>query len=242
MARPEELIPGNCYFLVGFHDRDLLFPYISTLTYVEREEDKQSGYSWLFREPREDLSPDAKGDERSELIALKDDQLHQIVDLRGLVKWLDSVAPDHPITAPATRSTGSATSADLQHLRSEIAKVLEYEEYLSVTVTILFTDDGFSVGRRDGGGVEMNFFPHPRTEAHHEAGIRELFDEMGVAPHEDYLADRGRTRILAFGVPEDLDAIMKICERLFLSVYVMRADDILRYKFLRRHEIGPHER
>jgi hypothetical protein len=26
MARPEALIPGNCYFMVGFHDRELLFP------------------------------------------------------------------------------------------------------------------------------------------------------------------------------------------------------------------------
>ena len=31
MARPETLVAGNCYFLVGFYDPDLLLPMIDTL-------------------------------------------------------------------------------------------------------------------------------------------------------------------------------------------------------------------
>lgn len=34
MARPETLIPGNCYFSVGFYDNDLVLPMIDTLVYV----------------------------------------------------------------------------------------------------------------------------------------------------------------------------------------------------------------
>ncbi len=38
MARPETLIPGNCYFSVHFYDNDLLLPMIDTLIYVGRFE------------------------------------------------------------------------------------------------------------------------------------------------------------------------------------------------------------
>ena len=31
MARPETLIPGNCYFSVHFYDNDLVLPMIDTL-------------------------------------------------------------------------------------------------------------------------------------------------------------------------------------------------------------------
>ena len=37
MARPETLIPSNCYFSVQFYDNDLLLPIIDTLMYVGQE-------------------------------------------------------------------------------------------------------------------------------------------------------------------------------------------------------------
>jgi len=39
MARPETLVPGNCYFSVGFYDNDLVLPMIDTLVYVGQSDD-----------------------------------------------------------------------------------------------------------------------------------------------------------------------------------------------------------
>jgi hypothetical protein len=58
MARPETLIPGNCYFSVGFYDSDLLLPMIDTLVYVGQENDQEERRLWLFKEPESPPSPD----------------------------------------------------------------------------------------------------------------------------------------------------------------------------------------
>ena len=50
MARPEDLVPGNCYFLSGFPDEALLFPSISTLRYVRHEQGDDGRDWWLFEE------------------------------------------------------------------------------------------------------------------------------------------------------------------------------------------------
>ena len=43
MARPETLVPGNCYFSVGYYDSDLLLPMIETLVYVGQENHQEEG-------------------------------------------------------------------------------------------------------------------------------------------------------------------------------------------------------
>lgn len=40
MARPETLLPGNCYFSLNFYDNDLVLPRIDTLVYVGQETDE----------------------------------------------------------------------------------------------------------------------------------------------------------------------------------------------------------
>jgi len=58
MARPETLIPGNCYFSVHFYDNDLVLPMIDTLLYVGQETDQDGGHWWLFKEPESPSSTD----------------------------------------------------------------------------------------------------------------------------------------------------------------------------------------
>jgi len=58
MARPENLIPGNCYFSVHFYDNDLVLPMIDTLIYVGQEHDQDDGRLWLFKEPESPPGPD----------------------------------------------------------------------------------------------------------------------------------------------------------------------------------------
>lgn len=72
MVRPETLVPGNCYFMVGFHDRELLFPFISTLKYVRCEMDPEHGRSWLFEEPNDPLGG-AEDSTDGSLLAISDD-------------------------------------------------------------------------------------------------------------------------------------------------------------------------
>lgn len=53
-------------------------------------------------------------------------------------------------------------------------------------MTIRFTDDGLSLGRREYG-YEMGFFPHPRRDPDEAGKLLSLFAGIGVQPHVDYL-------------------------------------------------------
>ena len=53
--------------------------------------------------------------------------------------------------------------------------------------------------------------------------------QRGAKAQVDYLADKGRTRILEFPLPADAASIARICGDLLTGVYAMRADDLLRY-------------
>src|SRR5947207_3298719 len=141
MARPETLIPGNCYFSVGFYDNDLVLPMIDTLVYVGQEADQDEGRLWLFKEPE---SPD-EHDPSSEppaLIGFSDRQLHGIVDFDGLMQILREIAVDHPLKPVAQTAGEPATFEDFDTLSAEVAKFLNDTECASVTMTIRFTDDG----------------------------------------------------------------------------------------------------
>ena len=57
MARPETLVPGNCYFSVGFYDREMRLPMIDTLVFVKVDHDADGPRRWIFADPRERPSP-----------------------------------------------------------------------------------------------------------------------------------------------------------------------------------------
>ena len=153
MARPETLIPGNCYFSVHFYDNDLVLPMIDTLIYVGQETDQHEGRLWLFKEPESPPSPDEQ-DSSSEppaMIGFSDRQLHAIVDFDGLMQRLREIAVDHPLKPVAQTAEEPATVEDFDTLSAEVARFLNDSECVSVTITIRFTDDGLSLGRREGG-------------------------------------------------------------------------------------------
>jgi hypothetical protein len=82
----------------------------------------------------------------------------------------------------------------------------------------------------------MTFFPRPRREPDEEAAIRALFAQDGVLPHVDYLSNHGRTRIIEFRIPDDLDSIVALCERVLREVYSIRPHDTLKFSFLLSNE------
>jgi hypothetical protein len=235
MAHPQSLVPGNCYFHVGFYDNHLLFPDISTLEYVGEGADEAGVGLWLFREPRSvDDSSDPNGSSAEDsLVGFSAEKLNQVLDFAGLSAVLAEVAVDHPLNPPGTvAAPPRAVCTDFGELLERVATFLDSPNYDSVIMTVQFTDDGLSLGRRRDGGFEMGFFPHPRREPLEESKIRGLFASLGIRPHVDYLSDRGRTRILEFPVPDQRELLTQLCKRVLVEVYDMKEGDTLRFHFL----------
>jgi hypothetical protein len=240
MARPETPVPGNCYFSVGFYDNDLVLPMIDTLVYVgQSDHDSEHGRMWLFKQP--DASPnseqDGTADDAPALIAFSDKQLHEIVAFSGLIQRIREVAADHPLQPIPNLAADPATAEDFDTLEPEIAKFLNSREYVSLTITIRFTDDGLSLGRRDEA-YDIDFFAHPRQDPDEDSRILSFFASVGVQPLVDYFCDRGRTRVLQFPIPSDQDVIVRPCRRVLTEVYSMRRGDGLDYHFLRKSDVG----
>jgi len=235
MAHPHSLVAGNCYFHVGFYDKNLLFPDISTLEYVGESADEAGDRLWLFREPRsvDDSSDPSVSSDEGSLVGFSADQLYQILDFTGLSAVIGEVALDHPLNSPGTVAAPlRAACADFGDLSERVATFLDSSNYRSMTVTVQFTDDGLSLGRRRDGSFEMGFFPHPRREPLKESKILGLFASLGIRPHVDYLADRGRTRILEFPVPDQREWLTQLCKRVLVEVYDMKEGDTLQFHFL----------
>ncbi len=240
MARPETLIPGNCYFSVHFYDNDLLLPMIDTLVYVGQEIDQDERRLWLFKEPESPPDPEEQEvvPESPALIGFSDKQLHEIVDFDGLIRRLGEIAADHPLKPISPPVAQSATDEDFQSVPGEVGRFLNDPECVSLTMTIRFTDDGLSLSRREDG-YEMGFFPHPRRDPDEAGKLLSLFAGIGVQPHVDYLADGGRTRVLEFSIPSEHESIVGLCKRVLAEVYSMRHGDVLDYHPLRRADIPP---
>jgi hypothetical protein len=240
MARPETLIPGNCYFSVHFYDNDLLLPMIDTLVYVGQESDQDEGRLWLFREPESPPSPEEQevDPEAPALIGFSDKQLHEIVDFDGLIQRLREIAADDPLKPVSPPVAQPATDEDFQSLAEEVERFLNDPECVSLTMTIRFTNDGLSLGRRESG-YEMGFFLHPRRDPDGAGKLRSLFAGISVQPRVDYLADGGRTRRLEFSIPSEHEPIVHLCRRVLREVYSMRRGDVLEYYPLKRADVPP---
>lgn len=239
MARPETLIPGNCYFSVHCYDNDLLLPMIDTLVYVGQEIDPDEGRLWLFKEPESPPSPDEQDldPEPPALVGFSDKQLHEIVDFDGVVQRLCEIAADHPLKPVPKLAGEPATDEDFESVPGEVGRFLKDPECVGLTMTIRFTDDGLSLSRR-ANGVGMDFFAHPRLDPDEDSKILSLFADIGVQPVVDYLCDGGRTRVLQFPIPSDPDAIVALCRRVLAEVYSMRRGDVVEYHPLKSADVG----
>lgn len=232
--RPTELVVGNCYFSVGYQDRDLLVPSIQSFLYVGSEHDEEeSRRLWLFREPRLPPTPGQTHEVEDEpaVWAFPDEQLHSILDLAGLIRTLGELAEEHPLH-PLPTQPGPASEADLGDLQTVVGGFLNNPELESVTASICFTDDGASLTRRQDGSVELVLLPHPRRDAHRESPLRAECRAAGLSPAQDYLSSRGRTRVLVYPIAAlSESAIVNLLSRIFLGAYQMRSGDVLRYHF-----------
>ena len=234
MARPGDLVPGNCYFTVHYFDDDLLLPSVDTLIYRGVGEYDDGGTVWIFDRP-----DSAEADGPGIPMGFPDEQLYSVLEIDALRTKLAELSTLHPLSPP-TKSDERLGMSDAarDELRLRIREFLDEPECVSVTITILYTDDGLSIGRCPAGGYELDFFAHPKLDDEDEKILR-MFSSRGIDPHVDYLADKGRTRILKFALVDDVDAIVDMCVDLFTEVHRMRANDALRYSSHRKGDLVP---
>ena len=225
MARPTELVPGNCYFELTYTDDELKVPIIQTLVFDRVEELPGEETEWLFIMP--DHLEESDGPDREPLPVRQsvDEQgLCNVLDIRELRSRLADIAPDHPIhPVPAP---GPATP-DLLEFDSRMTGLLEREDWRSLNVRIRGTDDGFIVTRKADGGLEVFEALRARTETDLEARIRSVFDAAGLPAIDDHVSNGGRTRLLTFDVADH--ATLTVGRRLLTEAYAMRRDDNLIY-------------
>ena len=137
----------------------------------------------------------------------------------GRGRWRRIPAPD------AIASNG------ISHVDDYIDRLLS-SKARSTSLSI-FTPDGqrgLGLSRRDGE-VIFGFTVEWREEPEQEQAIRKLFKELNIAPSEDYLAGNGNvddaTRVLDYPVPEDSEAISKLCKRVLRHICGIRDEEAL---------------
>lgn len=84
--------------------------------------------------------------------------------------------------------------------------------------------------RQKDDSVELLFSPRPRRDPDREAQLRAACQAAGLSPTEDYLSNRGRTRVLGYPVgPLGASRIVDLLSHILLDVYRMRDGDTLSY-------------
>jgi hypothetical protein len=225
VARPEDLVPGNCYFRFAFYDRDLLFPFVETLKFVRCVPDEDGERLWLF-----DDQPDGDPPDDKTLMSCRDADLHQVLDFEGVAIRLREVALDHPLHAALPGSGGDLAGAGrFEELRTHVVAMVADPRPASLTITIQFTDDAFCLRRNEKAELEAMFFPNPRRDPGEEARIRALFQGVRIQPRDDYLADRGRTRVLSYPIGGSAEEIVALCIRILEEVHRLSPKDALHH-------------
>jgi hypothetical protein len=156
--------------------------------------------------------------------------LYQIVDLRGLIRVLGGLVDFHPLVKSAA-ATPAERRERFPEIPSQLERLLSTDQSSAVTITIKYTDDGFSIGTTRDRQLEWSFFPKAKLEPERENKIRTTFRELGATPTEDYLSDRGKTRVLNYVLFLDRSLAASLCARLLREVYEMREEDELRFHF-----------
>lgn len=218
MAHPDSLVPGTIVFLVSYYDEELLVPSIETLEFESRATSEDGRAMWLFREPNSEEMG----------IGFDEAQLNQLLDLEGLLRVIREL-----------QLVGGGSNTQLEGeripagellmkypMRERIAAFLS-SDVVSLNLTVRYTDDGMFI-QKQNGGVELHCYMHPLRYPEQNSRMNALVASRGWVPREDYLADQGRTRILAVPCSRDAAELAESCAEIFASVYEMNCGDELR--------------
>jgi hypothetical protein len=224
--------------MVNFYESrpHLVVPSVHTYLFVG-EETHGGKPMWLFREPPSARPPEAEQlvngepEEAECVTALEDRQLWQILDIQDLIRKLTGLIDFHPLVKPTDPLRALSRREAFPEIAPQVERLLASDESSAVTITIKYTDDGFSIGKSADERVRWTFFPKAKIETEREARIRAMFRDQQTAPVEDYLSDAGQRRVLGYALPRDDAKTIALCGRLLREIYEMREDDELVFSF-----------
>jgi hypothetical protein len=122
------------------------------------------------------------------------------------------------------------TAADVlgkYSLAIRIEEFLESPAHHKLNICIRYRDRCLFLKKR-ADGVALDLFMHPMRSIDENERVDRLMAERGAHPITDYLADRGRTRVLEYRLPAEAQSIVDLCGAVLATVYqVAPADEVL---------------
>jgi len=230
--------------MVNFYESSphLVVPSVHTYLFVGRETHEGQPL-WIFREPPSASPPVGErrpDDEQEEdcRTAFEARQLYQILDLHGLIRTLTGLIDFHPLKKSTEPLRAPTRREAFPEIAPEIERLLASDEWSAVTITIKYTDDGFSVGAVTDERLHWDLFPKAKIETEREARIRALFREEQAALVKDYLSNAGQVRVLEYALPSDAAKTIALCGRLLREIYEMKDDELIFSFHTKRQEEG----
>jgi hypothetical protein len=111
-------------------------------------------------------------------------------------------------------------------LSGRVSDLLASETDTCSSIGIRYTDAACFLQKK-GCELQLEFFQHPLMDSESEAALFQLFAARGIGPSIKYLADNGRTRVLAFAVPPNGEVLADIVAEVCISVFRITLDDEL---------------
>jgi hypothetical protein len=226
MAHPDSLVIGCDYFVVHYHDKELLVPSLMTLRYVGCVEDDDGNPEWTFSEP-----PDPEGPFETDdpLVAFDEEHLSQVLHLEEAIELLNEVRLVRPNSVPPRPER-----LDKEQLlaRSLLAKRLQEllgsARWKKLQVSVRYLDRTLFL-EKQAGGLRLRLFAHPLREAAEQARLNVFFRGRDLAPASDHLTDRGRTRIVEYELAADAAEVTDLCAALMVDVWHLTERDELTF-------------
>jgi hypothetical protein len=175
---------------------------------------------WLFRPSTQDEeSPDATP------LGLTEYQLSQVLDFAELFAVFGELQGFHPADQSLEKKLRPEEVLKLHALLPRL------EEFLAdlrchAQIGIRYTDDCVFL-ERTGEAVELHAFTHPLRAPLEDRNFTAVLTRRGISASTDYLADRGRTRVLHYPRPRNAQQIAEICAEVFASAYSITGGDEL---------------
>jgi hypothetical protein len=227
MAHPDSLVIGCDYFVVHYYDNELLVPSVTTLRYVGCVADDDGNPEWTFSEPHD--PGDSLGAEAEALTAFDEDHLFQVLHLEELLERLGEVSQARPNSAPpAPPRLDTQQLLDRSSLAERVREFLQAPHSRKLQVSVRYLDKALFFEKK-ASGIRLQLFTHPLRAAAEDVRLVALFRGRDVAAETDYLADRGRTRILEYELPANAAQISDLAAAVLVDVWQVTARDELRF-------------
>jgi len=226
MANPRSLIPGATFFRVNYFDDDLLIPAVQTLIFDSKYTDDSGDDLWVFREPGQDDEG-----EKGEVVRVGfgESDLYQLLNYAELLSVIGELQQVFATSAPQGHLSPQATFAPDLALIERNIRDWENQQKRSLHIAARYTDDGLFVQLKEGQR-RLVLFTHPLRKQQENLRLNAFLSKWSLSPDEDYLADKGRTRVLSARLPDDIGAIAKICAEMFTVVYESAGDTELQFE------------